>query len=509
MATFLDGSDRPLRQGLPFLALAVVADLCAAIPSGPREIGSFAVGTALLALVCVGFFIPARRLPAYLEPLPSCLYVISAALIIASMGPFQTGMIPIFLAPVMWTALYQRRWHSALVVGLTILAISGVSWWENDSLADVIRRGAFWGASSVVLSVATHALRGRLGRAVAEREELLRQADALSQAAQHLTSLRQPDAVLSEACLLAAEMVSPPGVPSRRAKYFQIEGDQAVSDWEFDEGKNKATSSYPLRENPYLEEVVRTGRPAVGAYDLDAAGPALRENLLRTGTTHGAWIPISPNGTIHGVLTVSARGVAISDDLFARAVSLGQIVELALANALALQTSAREAATDPLTGLSNRRGFEMAVAQVQGRRPFAVLAIDVDGLKQVNDRLGHATGDAVLIAIAESAARVMRRGDLLARIGGDEFASFLVDAGPEGAARAAARILDALAESKVKGVAPSVSIGIACGSPDSELLATLTEADAAMYVAKRQGGQAYVLAASALGAAAARAEASR
>jgi diguanylate cyclase (GGDEF)-like protein len=357
----------------------------------------------------------------------------------------------------------------------------------------MVRRAAFWGATSIVVSVATHSLRDRLHRALAEREESLRQADGLSQAAQHLTSLLHPDAVLSEASLLAAVMVSPPGVPARRAKYFRIDGDTATGEWEFDETDDRSTSTYPLAEHPYLTKVVRTGEPACGAYDLDSVGPTLRQNLLSTGTTHGAWIPIAPNGVLHGVLTVSARGMAISEELFARAISLGHIVELALSNALALQLSQREAATDPLTGLANRRGFEAEVALLRGRRPFAVLALDVDRLKSVNDSFGHAMGDSLLVGIAQASTRVMRRGDLIARTGGDEFAAFLLDAGEEGATRAAQRILEALKLTTTNGVVPAVSIGAACGSPDADLMEVLKEADAAMYVAKRQGGNSYVI----------------
>ena len=70
-------------------------------------------------------------------------------------------------------------------------------------------------------------------------------------------------------------------------------------------------------------------------------GPTLRANLLSTGATHGARIPIAPNGVLHGVVTVSARGMAIYEELFERAVSLGHIVELALFNALTLEKSER------------------------------------------------------------------------------------------------------------------------------------------------------------------------
>lgn len=173
------------------------------------------------------------------------------------------------------------------------------------------------------------------------------------------------------------------------------------------------------------------------AAGLDAVGPTLRANLLSTGTTHGARIPIAPNSVLHGVVTVSARGMAIYEELFERAVSLGHIVELALFNALTLEQSEREATTDPLTGLADRRGFDFEVVRLRGGRPFAVLALDVDDLKQVNGNLGHATSDARLVATAQVMTRVMRWGDLVARVGDDEFTAFLVHPSEEGARRTA------------------------------------------------------------------------
>ncbi len=494
---------RLIRRALPFIGLAVIADISAALPAGPRYLLPFVTGTVLLGVVCVSNTFSWRGYPEWLAVIPPCLYVVSATLIIVSVGTVATGMVPIFLVPVLWSAIYQQKWQSAVVVTVSIAAIMGLSIGEHEQLVTMVRRTAFWGAAIVVLTLATHGLRDRLEQAVAQSEESIRQADGLSQAAQHLTSILEPNAVLTEACLLAAVMVSPPGAPGRRAKYFRIDGDTAVGAWEFDDNDDRSTSTYLLAEHPYMAEVVRTGSPACAAYDLDAVGPTLRANLLSTGTTHGAWIPICPNGVLHGVLTVSSRGMPISDELFARAVSLGHIAELALSNALALQASRREAATDPLTGIANRRGFELSVAETRGRRPFSILAIDVDDLKAVNDARGHPTGDALLVGIAQAATRVMRHGDLIARTGGDEFAAFLSDATEDGAETAARRILEVLSETRIDGVVPAVSIGIACGAPDADLMAVLRDADNAMYIAKRRGGRSYALAESAFAARAA------
>jgi diguanylate cyclase (GGDEF)-like protein len=486
-----------LRRWLPFAAVAVLAEASVALPAGPHDRGAFILSVTFLAAVGCTMLLPWARLPRWAAVLPGLLYTVSAALLLVSVGGEggnDTGLFSVFLIPVIWTALYDRDWQSAVVIFATVLAIGTVSVIQQDPLTILVRQVMIWAAMSVVITVSTHGLRSRLQRSVADREELLRQADALSQAAQQLNSLLDPRAVVSEACRMAAEMVSPPGAAARRATYFRIEGASAIREWEFDESANPAAQSYPLAEHPFLSEVVRTGRPASGAFDLETVGSTLRAILIRTGTTHGVWIPIAPNGTLHGVLTVSAQGQAISDQLVARAISLGQIVELALANALTLDRIELEATTDPLTGLANRRGFDAEVARLRGRRPFAVLALDVDSLKTVNDSFGHAAGDALLVSIAQATVRAMRRGDLVARIGGDEFAAFLLESTEIGARRAAEAILAALGSTKVGDVVPAVSIGIACGDADADVATVLQRADGVMYAAKRQGGRSYMVA---------------
>src|SRR4029077_9226134 len=108
---------------------------------------------------------------------------------------------------------------------------------------------------------------------------------------------------------------------------------------------------------------------------------------------------------------------------------LGGIVslaEMAISNALSYARQRDAASTDPLTGLRNRRYFEEQLASLP-RAGFAVLAIDVDHLKAVNDEYGHEAGDDILCAVATTLAGLVRSGDVLARVGGDEFALLLRD----------------------------------------------------------------------------------
>jgi diguanylate cyclase (GGDEF)-like protein len=128
---------------------------------------------------------------------------------------------------------------------------------------------------------------------------------------------------------------------------------------------------------------------------------------------------------------------------------------------------------------------------------FAVLFLDLDGFKDVNDALGHDAGDAVLQGIAERLGHQVRGHDLLARLGGDEFVVVLNDlSDPTQATAVAARICEtAAAPFSIGGniVTLAASVGIAYARPDDTADALLNNADRVMYEAKRQGGNRFIV----------------
>jgi diguanylate cyclase (GGDEF)-like protein len=156
----------------------------------------------------------------------------------------------------------------------------------------------------------------------------------------------------------------------------------------------------------------------------------------------------------------------------------------------------RSALYDTVTGLPNRRLFlERLTAAIarHGRTaaPFAVLFLDLDGFKLINDSLGHQMGDGVLAAVADRIRRELRGVDTGARFGGDEFAVLLPDIDPVGALQVARRVQGALAESfDLDGadISARASIGIATSSVAySSAEDVLRDADVAMYRAKSEG----------------------
>jgi diguanylate cyclase (GGDEF)-like protein len=153
------------------------------------------------------------------------------------------------------------------------------------------------------------------------------------------------------------------------------------------------------------------------------------------------------------------------------------------------------AASDPLTGLLNRRGFFEAAADIMARHrrtvaPIGVLVFDLDHFKSINDRCGHAVGDAVLQLFARVVRQTMRANDIIGRLGGEEFVAVLpgtlVDA-----ARAAERVRAAFAAAHImrngQRIGATVSIGVACGPPSVAIDVLIASADSALYRAKTNG----------------------
>jgi len=142
---------------------------------------------------------------------------------------------------------------------------------------------------------------------------------------------------------------------------------------------------------------------------------------------------------------------------------------------------------DGLTGLLNREGMHERVRRLQDAGcPYALVLLDLDGFKAVNDTYGHAAGDDVLRQVGERLREAVRRGDAVARLGGDEFVVVLAGARDERRARSRGEEVRAACVGEVGDLALDASAGVALAGPDEQVADVLERADARMYAVKRR-----------------------
>lgn len=226
------------------------------------------------------------------------------------------------------------------------------------------------------------------------------------------------------------------------------------------------------------------------------ADPAEVALLRAEGFESLVMLPLVAKGEAIGLVELEARRPVVLDEPTLELVTtMANEAAMALENAMLYADARRLADRDPLTDAYNHRAFHQRLGEEllragRSRRSLALLMLDLDGFKLVNDTLGHPFGDQVLAWVARVIRGALRGSDVLARYGGDEFAVILPDTDRTAAERTAERIVDALAEQPFQSsggpVPVGVSIGIATypsdGRSGAELIAA---ADAALYARKR------------------------
>jgi len=267
------------------------------------------------------------------------------------------------------------------------------------------------------------------------------------------------------------------------------------------------------------------GSPGVLAFEAVrralgvGTGPASISRVLKTGrgSTHGSiatdvWrgraadaaaisvysvltFPIRTTAGVVGVLAIfretEERPVSgVLDAIPVACHHLGRFLERVRAEGAfheaAMELSAL-AATDSLTGLKNRREFDRALRTIP-RQPFAVLSLDVDGLKSTNDSHGHAAGDALLRMVGHTLGLLVRGWDVMARVGGDEFAALLPEVGVFGANLVSERMRLAMRALVLPSGPVRITVGWSAAPAGADPASVWQRADESLYKAKHAGG---------------------
>src|SRR2546430_6113619 len=235
-----------------------------------------------------------------------------------------------------------------------------------------------------------------------------------------------------------------------------------------------------------------TGIPVATRGGEDVFGPGVpeRRRSERAGTAY----PLMDGSLVVGALVLLGPPLGpdapLLDDLGPLLTDLGP----RLAAARAAHHAPRPARVDPLTGLRNRREFERALTVYgpKSSEPATLIYIDLDHFKRLNDTLGHPAGDAALAHVARLLETAVRDGDLVARIGGEEFAVWLPRTQLREGLEVAERIRRSIAEKPLTWSGSAYALTTSCGiasypDPIGDLLNLTAAADAALYRAKQAG----------------------
>jgi diguanylate cyclase (GGDEF)-like protein len=336
---------------------------------------------------------------------------------------------------------------------------------------------------------------GRLRRRVAV-------AEAVAELSHQALTAEKPDDLLRQSLQVAVDVIGAEyGTALRRLPNGELRVAQELGPEPMQPG-----DVLPLaREKSYVLTVVETGKPLASEdlrHDARITPPV---PLLERGVVSGLAVPVRGAEDVLGVLAVhSRRRRRFNRHDVAVVSALAGVVATAWEQALHRERLGHQALHDPLTGLANRVLFFDRLRHVLARRPApdsgdvagaAVMFIDLDDFKGVNDSFGHAAGDELLRISAHRMAQAVRPEDTIARLGGDEFAVLCDAIADETAAiEIADRIQGACGQPVELGGSPlpvSASVGVTVSHPAEtgadDAATLLGEADAALYRAKAKG----------------------
>lgn len=307
-------------------------------------------------------------------------------------------------------------------------------------------------------------------------EKLLRHASALTAAA-------------SEAELMTAAVRAARDVSGLTSAVFVLDGPTgprvATPSVVPDELESRVHAALVGAGRPVLERLRTLAHRHGASYTLGEDGhptTADQELLIAAGVRTMISVPLGPT-ELCGVLLVGDTRTVHPDSTTVNLIELlGAQAWICLERLRGLAQLRERASSDPLTGLRHQGSFGERIADLRPEGRTALLAIDVDDFKSINDRYGHQAGDQALVELARALQGALRHGDELYRTGGDEFVAVVDVLRSEEAAGIAQRLVEA-----ARRTGRTISVGVAVRRDDESPDRTLRRADEALYGVKRQG----------------------
>jgi diguanylate cyclase (GGDEF)-like protein len=453
-AAVLVGSDIKWAQYVLSAALAVIAGALAVEATRERRVTRLGlVPAALLFLVAVGFL---RN----------------------SAGGISSGTSALAMIPVFHSALYSRsRRQLAVVVAgvglfylLPIIIVGPPAYPHSQYRSAVLST-----AVSALIGFATQQLVASVRRQASDARDRERMLQQLGDVVHRLYDSPHPRIAVCR----AAKSISGATV----ALLYEPMVD----------GSGLRCTAVTQRESDALDKFAGPGSAVVDAFETGTsilissdieARVGNRESWIATGRPRSVlYQPLTRHGVAQGVLVIGwAEKVDEGGTHRTIASLLAHEAAAVIDRADRMDNLADEAQTDPLTGLPNRRAWDAQVKRLHSEGTQLVVAmIDFDHFKQFNDTYGHPAGDRLLKATAAAWRDQLRSGDLLARLGGEEFALLLSDCD----ARTATDVTERLRRSVSDNW--TCSAGIAVGRPGDSAEEIIARADAALYEAKAAG----------------------
>jgi diguanylate cyclase (GGDEF)-like protein len=434
-----------------------------------------------------GLFLDYRRLPDGLVHLSAISGVVAIAVAISLSGGGRSPAWPCFFYVVVYAAYFFKprtaaAYFLACVAADAIALVGGTAGSGAEETANLVIAGPAF----VVLGVAIVVGKRFLFRVRRQAERLAAEQGALRRVATAVVSGETADRFYQIVAVEAGQLLAADAAAGLR---LDAAGRATIlGAW--------AHSTRPLYR---VGDTFPVAPESDLALALDAARPVRVERVVaesslgRLGYGSSLVAPIRVDGRAWGFLAVASVGDRIfGPEHERRLTEFAGLISTAITNIEDRAALATQASTDALTGVANHRAFyerltgDLARARRHGT-PLSVAMIDVDRFKLVNDAGGHEAGDEMLVRVAQCLSEAARAGDLLARVGGDEFAWILPETGAEEALLAVERARAAMAGSGGQLPRATLSAGICDMRHTTDPAELVRLADRALYSSKEHG----------------------